>query len=84
MTTRKLRRAVLVSLEREEGGLRIRLDDVECDASSSKLWVQKEHVTSKVVEEDSFREMALGEDEFASFGAYIFARLNAYLELKEN
>ena len=83
MTIHKSRRAVLVSLEREGSNLRIRLDDVECTTSSPNLWSQKEHVTSKVVGEESFREMTLGDDELANFGAYIFARLNAFLELKE-
>lgn len=84
MSAQKARRAVLVSLENEGGDLRIRLDDVECNASSPKIWIQKEHVTSKVIAVESLREMTLSDEELANFGAYIFARLNAFLELEEN
>jgi hypothetical protein len=82
MTEKNLRRAVLVSIEREDGRLRVRLDDVEGEAGS-RQWVQKQHVTNKVYDENTLREMTIDESEFADFGLYIFARLNAFLSMNE-
>lgn len=82
MSQKNTRRAVLVSIEREGGRLRVRLDDVESEIGS-RQWVQKEHVTNKTYDEDVVREMAIDEDEFADFGMYIFARLKAFLSMGE-
>ncbi|MFC3651863.1 hypothetical protein ACFONN_09930 [Dyella humi] len=83
MSAQKPRRAVLVSVEREGDSLRVRLDDAECDVTSLKIWNQKEHVTNKLLPEESFREMNISDEELANFGAVIFARLNAFLDLGE-
>ncbi|GLQ97860.1 hypothetical protein GCM10007863_22800 [Dyella mobilis] len=82
MTNKKTRRAVLVSIEQEDGRIRIRLDDVEGE-EGSKNWVRKEHVTNKTYDENVVREMAIDEAEFADFGMYIFARLSAFLSMGE-
>lgn len=82
MAEKILRRAVLVSIEREDGRLRVRLDDVESE-TGSRQWVQKQHITHKVYDENTLREMSIDEGEFADFGVYIFARLNAFLSMNE-
>ncbi|WP_192556348.1 hypothetical protein [Dyella acidiphila] len=82
MSEKNTRRAVLVSIERQDGRIRVRLDDVE-GVVGSRQWVQKEHVTNKTYDEEVVREMAVDEGELADFGAYIFARLNAFLSLGE-
>lgn len=82
MAEKNVRRAVLVSIEREDGRLRVRLDDAE-GAAGSRQWTQKEHVTNKVYDENTLREMAIDEGEFADFGLYIFARLSAFLSMNE-
>jgi hypothetical protein len=83
MPTQKPYRAVLVSVERDGNNLRVRVDDAECDVTSPKSWSQKEHVTNKLFTEESFREMDISDEEFADFGALVFARLNAFLEMGE-
>jgi len=82
MSKKNTRRAVLVSIEREDGRIRVRLDDVESEVGS-RHWTQREHVTNKTYDEDVVREMAIEEGEFADFGMYIFARLNAFLSAGE-
>jgi hypothetical protein len=42
----KSKRAVLVSLEKDDSGIRIRLDDIESD-SAVGTWLQSEHFTNK-------------------------------------
>lgn len=83
MPAQELYRAVLVSVEREGGNLRVRVDDAECDVTSPENWSQREHVTNKVFTEESVREMDISDEEFADFGALIFARLNAFIDMGE-
>jgi hypothetical protein len=83
MSEKKTRRAVLVSIEREGGQIRVRLDDAE-GVVGSRQWVQKEHVTNKTYDEDVVREMAIDEGELADFGLYVFARLNAFISMGES
>lgn len=78
----KPKRAVLVSLETESGGLRIMLDDVMCELPAG-TWVQKEHFTNKLVPEDAFERMAFDEKELADFGYTILARLSAFVKRNE-
>lgn len=78
----KSRRAVLVSVETESGGLRIRLDDVTCDLAAG-TWVQKDHFTNKLVPEDAFERMAFDDKELADFGYSILARLSAFVKRNE-
>jgi len=80
----KSRRAVLVSVEKDGEGLRIRLDDVVCDDGSGNNWVQKDHVTNKSVAGDAFQKMEFDDKELADFGHYILARLGAFIKRNEN
>jgi hypothetical protein len=73
------RRAVLVSLSVTRDGATISLDDVvQTDYSSD--WKQAEHFTHKVVAGDF---LAMPEEELASFGYHILARLSAFKSLGE-
>ncbi|MFO1515980.1 MAG: hypothetical protein U1F22_03530 [Lysobacterales bacterium] len=74
--TQRPPRAVLVTITREDGGLRLSLDDVERQAPDA--WVQREHYTSKLIEEKSLDEMSFDEKELADFGHHILARLYAF------
>ncbi|HXM28286.1 MAG TPA: hypothetical protein VN957_19845 [Chthoniobacterales bacterium] len=78
----KPRRAVLVSVEKESGGLRIRLDDVMREFAVD-TWVQKDHFTNKLVPEDAFERMAFDDKELADFGYSILARLSAFVKRNE-
>jgi len=78
------RRAVLVSVEKAGEQLRIRLDDVVCDVGSPGNWVQKDHVTNKLVAGNAFKDMAFDEKELADFGHYVLARLSAFIARNEN
>jgi hypothetical protein len=80
----KRRRAVIVSLDEEVHGFRIRIDDVISDTNVDDRWVQDVHVTSRVVPHRNFVDVTISEADLADFGAYVFARLNAFYKRKEN
>jgi hypothetical protein len=73
----------LVSLEQEDSGMRIRLDDIETGVGVG-TWLQKEHFTNKLVPNDAFETMAFDEKELADFGYSILARLGAFVKRHEN
>lgn len=82
--TTKNRRGILVTLNRQDGGLRIDLDDVANDQSSPRNWLQKEHVTNKCFPVDAFESMEFDEKELANLGYYVLARLSAFLARNED
>jgi hypothetical protein len=78
------RRAVLVSVTKSDQGLRISIDDAVSDEGSAKSWMQREHVTNKLMTAEAFEKMEFDEKELANFGHYILARLGAFLKRNEN
>lgn len=83
MNSEKLRHALLVSVERVGDDLRIRLDDVESKGQSTREWSQREHFIHKVYSEATLLEADFSKDELANIGAYVIARLAAYVRLNE-
>ena len=71
------KRALIVSLHHENGEYRVSLDDA-VEGPETARWKQGVHVTSKVVPENF---LSLPEEELASFGYYILARLSAFKEV---
>ena len=82
--TAKIRRGLLVSVAKEGSQLWISLDDVVNSADFERTWTQKEHVTSKTIDEQLFQGMQFDEKELANFAYYIMARLKAFLHRREN
>jgi hypothetical protein len=80
----KSRRALLISVIQEGNGFRVILDDVVKSISIDRAWIQKEHVTSKLIQEDKFQLRQTDEKELADFAYYVLARLKAYVDLREN
>lgn len=75
----KKRRGVIVTLSPESDGVRVSLDDVQhLGSGPSGSWEQREHYTSKVIQENSFDELSFDEKELADFGYAILARLYAF------
>jgi hypothetical protein len=79
----KSKRAVLVSLEKDDSGIRIRLDDVETGFAVG-TWLQREHFTNKLVPDDAFETMAFDDKQLADFGYSILARLSAFVKRNEH
>lgn len=73
--TKGKQRAVVLYLERYEGGFSIVMDDV-CKADSGWRW--DVHVTKKQFEEEMWDKLSFSESELANFGYYMIARLNAF------
>lgn len=74
----KTKRALLVSLVKHKGELRLSLDDVESQDGSPAVWKQTDHYTSKPVTEAEIEELKLDEKDLADFGYHILARLYAF------
>jgi hypothetical protein len=73
------RRAVLVSLSKEDDGIRICLDDVQQQSRTALgEWTQREPYTSKLISEEALEELTFDEKELADFGYAIIARLYAF------
>lgn len=73
------RRAVLVSITKEDGGLRLCLDDAKQKSHTDHgVWIQREHYTSKIISEDVFDSLSFDDKELADFGYAILARLHAF------
>jgi hypothetical protein len=82
MVTSKKKRGLLVSLDRVSAGFRISLDDV-VESHPSGHWEIAEHVTRKDVSEDTIDSLAFSEEELASLGHYVLARLHAFKSMGE-
>lgn len=78
------RRAVLISLHKDDGEFRISLDDAEGQSQTETDWIKKEHITHKSFPEKTFSNMDFDEKELADFGYYVLARLSAFIEQGED
>ena len=78
MSDEKAKRAVLVSLVKHQGVLRLSLDDAESQSGTPATWKQCEHYTSKPITEAELADLKFDEKELADFGYHILARLYAF------
>jgi hypothetical protein len=78
MSNMKTKRAVLVSLVKHKGELRLSLDDAEFQGGSPAAWKQSDHYTSNPITDAELDELKLDEKELADFGYHILARLYAF------
>ena len=78
MSSPKTRRALVVSLVKHKGEMRLSLDDVELQGGATTIWKQSDHFTSKPIGEAEFDDLKFDEKELADFGYHILARLHAF------
>jgi hypothetical protein len=83
MVAKRSKRAVLVELVLQEGGLALSLHDAVQADGPSGAWNRAELFTSKLVDEDAFDRLEFDEKGLADFGYYVLARLHAFKAMGE-
>lgn len=83
MVTKHSKRAVLVELVLQEGGLALSLHDAVQEDGQSGAWNRAELFTSKLIDEDAFDRLDFDEKGLADFGYYVLARLHAFKAMGE-
>jgi hypothetical protein len=80
----KQKRAVIVGLEKNDGGnLRITLDDLIQQDSGSSKWIKDDFITFKEYDVQTFEELDFNDKDLADFGYMIISRLFAFYKQGE-